>query len=145
MARERTRFAWTWAGILAGVVVAGASYGPRPEADSGTSWAARELQLAQVDPTSPSPGAPSVPGVTPPPGSTSVPGSEPVYTGTDAGVGGSGFYVPPSTLPDAGVGGSGLPSTPGVIEPGVGDTSVTTPSVGVPTPSVGGQDGGMGF
>ena len=144
---HRTRFTWTWAGILAGVVLAGASYGSwqRVERERApVKKQAPEVRLAQVEPpgtgtgtgTTPVPGTgtSSTPGVTPTPGTTQTP----FVTGTDAGtgVGGSGFS-PPSTAytggQDAGIGGAMVP-TPGSGMGGSGSV-----------PSVGGRDGGMGF
>jgi hypothetical protein len=147
MAQEpRTRFTWTWAGILAGVVLGGASYGSwRPAEASRRGAPEREpaVRLAQVDPTgtgtgsstgtAPLPGQQTTPGVSPTPGTAQTP----YVTGTDAGtgVGGSGF-APPSTAytgQDAGYG------SPSILTPGSGVGG----SGGIP--SVGGADGGMGF
>jgi hypothetical protein len=146
MAEEtRTRFAWTWAGVLAGVVLVGASYGPNPPPADRAAPAreAQGFQLAQLDPTSPAPGMTPTPGTTPVPGSTPMPGTmpSPVFTDTDAGVGGSGYVPPPLPVlggdADAGVGSPAIPSVPGV-GPGVGGS-------GLPGPAVGGTDGGVGF
>lgn len=156
MAQEgRTRFAWTWAGVLAGVVLAGVSYGSRQEQPSRTQQTEEvgpshgdgaRVELAQLTPDQGTP-----PGVTPPPGTTpgAVPGTTPgvgVTPGTttpaptfsldmDGGVGGSGTTATPTvTMPptpsatglDAGFG--ALPSTPGTIDTGVGGSGLPFPS-----------------
>lgn len=137
----RTRFTWTWAGILAGVVLAGASYGSREPVEETREpvMQEREVHLVQLDPT-PGTGTSQGTGQQPPPGVTPTPGTAqtPFVTGTDAGtgVGGSG-YSPPSTAYSGGQdAGYGSPSIP-IPGSGVGGSG------GIP--SVGGLDGGMGF
>ncbi|XXF78607.1 hypothetical protein P2318_02290 [Myxococcaceae bacterium GXIMD 01537] len=137
----RKRFAWTWAGILAGVTLGGASYATREASAESTP---PTLQLVQYDPntagssTSPQETPDTTQGTTPevmP--ETPVPGT----LSSDAGVGGAGREIPPSTMePDGGLGTVPPPST------------TTTPEVGsdiggsgVPPASVGGLDGGTGF
>lgn len=147
MEREpRTRFSWTWAGILAGVVLAGASYGSWQPAEHAREKQEPGVRLAQVvDPNATGTGTGTTgtgttttgqqptPGVTPTPGTAETP----FVTGTDAGTGGSGT-APPSTAytdQDAGT------STPSIPTPGTG--TGTGGSGGIP--SVGGMDGGRGF
>jgi hypothetical protein len=109
----------------------------------GASLMALATANAQMDPTgsptttTPVPGVPqTTPGVSPTPGTTgTTPGvPQPDLSGlnADAGIGGSGSMMPPSTYPspfdrDAGFGGSGL---------GSGFS---------PPPSFGGQDAGTGL
>ena len=162
---SRTRFAWTWAGVLAGVVLGGASLGSlRQPARGALAQGApveEPLRLAQVDPnapgggTTPVPGTQPTPGVTPTPGTT--PGTTPFVTGSDAGVGGSGTAPPSTSYVDRDAG-FGTRSTP-TPDSGVGTPSIPTPGTGVGTPStpgtgvggsggvppVGGMDGGTGF
>jgi hypothetical protein len=134
----RTRFTWTWAGILAGVVLAGASYGSWQPAQRARAKQEPVVRLAQFDPNAPGTGTGTTgqqptPGVTPTPGTSETP----FVTGTDAGtgVGGSGS-APPSTAYTGQDAGTGTPSIP---TPGTG----TGGAGGIP--SVGGMDGGMGF
>lgn len=155
---SRTRFAWMWAGILAGVVLGGASVGawrepakpPPPEAEARGAASEESARLAQVDPNapgvSPAPGTQSTPGVSPAPGTQSTPGVSPTpgttpgttpgVGGSDAGVGGSG-YAPPSTSYTGQDGGIGTPSPVLTPDAGMGGSGTTPP--------VGGFDGGLGF
>jgi hypothetical protein len=104
----------------------------------GASLMALATANAQMDPstgsptTAPMPGGPqTTPGVSPTPGTTGTTSGipQPDLSGfnSDAGIGGSGSMMPPSTFPspfdtDAGFGGSGFspPSTFGGQDAGTG-------------------------
>jgi hypothetical protein len=105
----------------------------------GASLMALATANAQMDPstgaptTTPTPGVPqTTPGVSPTPGTpgttSGIPQPDLSGLNADAGIGGSGSMLPPSTMPspfgtDGGFGGSGFS----------------------PPPSFGGQDGGTGL
>lgn len=151
---SRTRFAWMWAGILAGVVLGGASVGawrepakpPPSEAEARGIASEEPPRLAQVDPNapgiSPTPGTQTTPGVSPAPGMQTTPGVSPTpgtTTGlgeSDAGVGGSG-YTPPSTSYTGQDGGFGTTSP--ILTPDAGMGGSGTPS------PMDVFDGGLGF
>jgi hypothetical protein len=163
----RTRFAWTWAGVLAGVVLAGASYGLRAQEASRTQQAEvvdssrsdePRTELAQLTPPSQTPGtttpAPgttpgNIPGTTPGVGLTPgvTPPPAPIFN-EDGGVGGAGTVgttAPTVTIPSTptGVGGfdagfGGMPNTPSTFDTGgFGGSGLPFPSVG------GGMDAGF--
>lgn len=166
MAQEgRTRFAWTWAGVLAGVVLAGASYGSRQVRPSRAQQAEEvspshgdgaRVELAQATPGTTQPGLTPAPGTTPGavPGATPGVGVTPGVTPpaptfnleTDGGVGGSGSVTtttPTVTMPPPTTGTGPLSTTPGNIDTGNVTTGTGTTGA-VPGTTPGGVDTGVG-